>query len=77
MLTETETRQRILSAITASAPEEVDLLFALGRYSACDLLASVPIPSFENSMMDGYALRAANSGEGSSLKVISDLFTFL
>lgn len=70
MLTETETRQHILSAITASAPEEVDLLSAHGRYAARDLLASVPIPRFENSMMDGYALRAADSGEGSSLKVI-------
>lgn len=72
MLTETETRQRILAAIAASAPEELDLLSALGRYSARDLLASVPIPSFENSMMDGYALRAVDSGEERSLKVIGE-----
>lgn len=72
MLTETEARQRILSAISSSVPETVDLLSALGRYAADDLLACVPIPSFENSMMDGYALRASECGEGRSLKVIGE-----
>ncbi len=61
MLTETEARQRILSAITPGPVQELGLLAALGRFAAREVIASVPIPGFDNSMMDGYALHAADS----------------
>lgn len=60
-LTEEEARQLVLTAVTTGPTEELPLLQALGRYAARDLLATVPIPGFDNSMMDGYALRAAES----------------
>lgn len=72
MLTEPEARQRVLAAIEPAAPEELGLLDALGRYAARDLLASIASPPFENSMMDGYALRAADSSTSQALKVVGE-----
>ena len=37
--------------------EELPLAAASGRVLACDLLAPVPLPLFDNAAMDGYALR--------------------
>ncbi|MEQ1751786.1 MAG: gephyrin-like molybdotransferase Glp [Prosthecobacter sp.] len=70
MLTETEARQRVLAAITPGPMLELPLLASLGRFAARDLIASVPIPSFDNSMMDGYALHAADS-VGTSPLIVS------
>lgn len=40
--------------------ERVALANAAGRVLACDLHAVVPLPGFDNSAMDGYALRHAD-----------------
>lgn len=69
MLTETEARQRVLAAITPGPMQDLPLLASLGRFAARDLIACVPIPSFDNSMMDGYALHAADSAGTSPLTV--------
>lgn len=49
------------SGVAGPAPvvEEVPLAQALGRVSAADVVAAVSLPSFVNSAMDGYAVRAA------------------
>jgi molybdopterin molybdotransferase len=72
MLTETEARQRILSAITPGPVQELGLLAALGRFAAREVIASVPIPGFDNSMMDGYALHAADSAGPGKLIVSAE-----
>lgn len=72
MLTESEARQRVLSAIMPGPAEDLSLINALGRFAARDVVASVPIPGFDNSMMDGYALHAADSEGGRKLSVISE-----
>lgn len=41
--------------------ESVDLLAAQGRILAEDIRADIDVPSFANSAMDGYALRAADA----------------
>ncbi len=43
----------------AAATERVPVADALGRVLAEDVAASVSLPSFDNSAMDGYAVRAA------------------
>jgi molybdopterin molybdotransferase len=43
----------------AAATEEVAVGEALGRVLAADVVAAVSLPSFDNSAMDGYAVRAA------------------
>ena len=50
------------------AVEEVALRDALGRVLAEPLDASFPVPPWDNSAMDGYALRAADlPAEGGAL----------
>lgn len=65
MISEMEARERVLAAIVAGSQVKLPLLKALGHYAACDVLATVPLPGFDNSMMDGYALRAADSVDAS------------
>lgn len=56
MLSEQEARQRIVSALAPLPVETRTLLEAVGAYAAADILATVPLPGFDNSAMDGYAL---------------------
>ncbi len=52
-----EARQRVLAAITPlDQSDTVQLREALGRVSAEAVLATVPVPGFRASIMDGYAL---------------------
>jgi len=58
-LTEIEDARRlVLGAVTALAPEPVELSSALGRVLAEDLRAAQPVPPFDSSAMDGFAVRA-------------------
>jgi molybdopterin molybdotransferase len=50
----------ILAAIRPLPPREVALADALGAVLAGDVTARWPLPSFDNSAMDGYAVRAAD-----------------
>jgi molybdopterin molybdotransferase len=50
----------ILSAITPLAPTSLELAAAEGCVLAEDVTAAVALPSFDNSSMDGYAVRAAD-----------------
>jgi molybdopterin molybdotransferase len=54
---------RIVHPITDSEP--VDVASALGRVLAEDIVASQPLPDFERSTVDGYAVRASDT-HGSS-----------
>ena len=57
-LTVDEARQRLLEAVTPIDGEElVPLIRALNRVLVRDLTASFNVPPFDNSSMDGYALR--------------------
>lgn len=69
MITEAEARKRVLDAITPGAVIEAPLLAALGRYAARDLFATVALPGFDNSMMDGYAVRACDTAASQPLAV--------
>ena len=50
----------ILSAITPLAPARLELAAAEGCVLAEDVTAAVALPSFDNSSMDGYAVRACD-----------------
>lgn len=62
-------RQLILEKIRPLNAETVPLLDALGRALAEPVVATLDLPRFDNSAMDGYALRAADSGPGTALRV--------
>jgi molybdopterin molybdotransferase len=65
MLPFTEARERILLDVRRLGTERVGLRQAAGRVLAEDLRASEPLPRFDYSAMDGYALHAGSaSGSG-------------
>ncbi|MEX1143527.1 MAG: gephyrin-like molybdotransferase Glp [Anaerolineales bacterium] len=78
MLSVTEARRRLLSALPVCEAETVPLSKAGQRVLAEIVAASVDSPRFDNSSMDGFALRAADVEAASAdrpvrLKVIGDL----
>ena len=62
MLSVGEARGRVLAAVSAVGSEEVLVGDALGRVLAEELVAPHPLPRFDNSAMDGYAVRASDIG---------------
>jgi molybdopterin molybdotransferase len=78
VLTPSEALARILDALSDVAPlptERVPLGAALGRALAGDVRADRALPPFDNSQMDGYALRAAEAPRaGSRLPVAFEVF---
>jgi molybdopterin molybdotransferase len=60
-------RREVLSRVRVLPSEEVDLADALGRHLATDAVADAPFQPFDNSAMDGFAVRApdlAGAGPG-------------
>jgi len=53
-----EARRLVLGAVTPLTPEPVELRAALGRALGEDVSAEQPVPAFDNSAMDGFAVRA-------------------
>ncbi len=61
MLSLEEAQAKVLAGVTpGDAIETVPLAAALGRFIATELHARVDHPGFDNSAMDGYAVRAAD-----------------
>lgn len=58
-----EARQRLLAALPAYRPREEQVLLqdAVGRVLAREVRAEADVPGFARSMMDGYAVRAADT----------------
>jgi len=70
--------ERILTTVSPLPPTWVPLSRALNLTLAADVSAQVDVPSFDNSAMDGYAVRrsdvvAANAANPATLKVVADL----
>ena len=55
-----EHRAVVAQLLSPTPAEDVPLGQARGRVLAADVVAAVPLPSFDNSAMDGYAVRAAD-----------------
>ncbi|MFO1441420.1 MAG: gephyrin-like molybdotransferase Glp [Verrucomicrobiaceae bacterium] len=61
MISESEALQRVLAAVSPLELQTMPLAQALDAFAGCDMIATVPIPGFDQSSMDGYALRAADA----------------
>jgi molybdopterin molybdotransferase len=70
LLSEAQTLERVLAAVEPLGAEIQSKL--LGRVLAQDVFASIPLPAFDNSSMDGYAVRAADAKVGGELSVIGE-----
>ncbi len=69
MISFLEARQRILDAVDTLAVEKAPLLDAAGRAVAENIVANQPLPTFDNSAMDGYAVQAADCSNGAVLPI--------
>ena len=56
-----EARRLVLEQVTPMKAEPVPLRSALGRVLAVDVGSVEPVPGFDNSSMDGFAVRAADT----------------
>jgi molybdopterin molybdotransferase len=72
MTTEETALAHILAAIAPLSAEAVPLAEADGRYVAQEIRAHIPLPGFDNSAMDGYAVRAAEAGAGALLRLAGE-----
>jgi molybdopterin molybdotransferase len=69
-----EALDKILSAFSPLPPDVVPLEAALGLITAEPITATMDVPGFDNSAMDGYAVRAADiDAPGAVLRLIDDL----
>lgn len=58
-------RREVLARVRPTTTEDVSLAEALGRRPVVDAVAEAPFPPFDNSAMDGFAVRAADVAEAS------------
>jgi molybdopterin molybdotransferase len=78
LLSVAEARERILSHFQPVAAETLPLVECAQRVLARDISASTDLPLFDNSSMDGFALRAADVAGASpdsarTLRVVADI----
>jgi molybdenum cofactor synthesis domain-containing protein len=75
MISLEEARNFVLRDVQPLAPHDLDLSDALGCVAAEEVTAREPSPRFENSSMDGFALRAIDTHGGSRrLRVTAAIF---
>src|SRR6266436_691526 len=83
MISEAEARAKILEAVRLLPPRKMSILSAsrtdssrgeeaLDHFAAEDYFARLPLPAFDNSAMDGYAVIASDCKRGARLRVIGE-----
>lgn len=83
MISETDARGKILEAVRPLRPRKISILSAnrsdsscgeeaFDRFAAEDYFARLPLPMFDNSAMDGYAVIATESKRGARLRVVGE-----
>src|SRR5215467_14466166 len=70
MLTVEEALEAIVSRVEPLGTERVEIVSALGRVLAEAIVSRREIPPWPNSSMDGYAVRATDTGPGVTLEVV-------
>jgi molybdopterin molybdotransferase len=78
LLSVEQARQRILSQVQPTRTESIPLTFCANRVLGVDISAADDLPLFDNSSMDGFAIRAADSSNAApashvTLRVVADL----
>ncbi|GED99934.1 molybdopterin molybdenumtransferase MoeA [Gordonia spumicola] len=73
MISVEEHLARILASIPAPTITERALNSSAGRVLAADVASRFPVPHFDNSGMDGYAVHHADAKVGATLRVVADI----
>lgn len=72
LLKERETLERVLQSVGPPSVENISIWHAGSRVLAQDIIATVALPRFDNSTMDGYAVRAEDAMTGARLLVTGE-----
>src|SRR5438046_8172297 len=72
MISEEEARAKVLERIRPLPPRHLPIVDALHHFAAQDCYARLPLPSFDNSAMDGYAVIARDCRSSARLRVIGE-----
>jgi molybdopterin molybdotransferase len=72
VISEEEARRRILEKVRPLGERVVPLKEAIDCFAAKDYFARLPLPAFDNSAMDGYAVVANLCAKGCRLRVIGE-----
>jgi len=72
VISEEEARKRILEKVSTLEERAVPLAVALDCFAARDYFARLPLPAFDNSAMDGYAVAGSSCEKGGRLRVIGE-----
>ena len=72
VISEEEARRRILETVSPLDERAVPVAGALDCFAAKDYFARLPLPAFDNSAMDGYAVVASSCNKGGRLRVIGE-----
>src|ERR1700732_2282260 len=72
MISEEEAREKILDTVRPLPARRASIVEALDRFAAEDYFARLPLPNFDNSAMDGYAVIASDSRHGAKLRVVGE-----
>src|SRR3989449_6829114 len=72
MISEGEARSKILETIRPLPSRRLSITRALGCFAAKDYFSSLPLPNFDNSAMDGYAVVARACAVAKRLRVIGE-----
>jgi molybdopterin molybdotransferase len=72
MISEDQARAKILETIRRLSTRQIPLADALDCFAAEDCFARLPLPNFDNSAMDGYAVVASSCVRGKRLHVVGE-----
>src|SRR5438552_4475603 len=72
MISEDEARAKLLETIQRLSTRQIPLADALDCFTAEDCFARLPLPNFDNSAMDGYAVVASSCARGKRLRVVGE-----
>jgi molybdopterin molybdotransferase len=72
MTSEEDALAAVLARVSPLPARKASLLDSLGHFSAQDAFASRPLPAFDNSAMDGYAVQAQSCRAGAKLHLIGE-----
>jgi molybdopterin molybdotransferase len=72
VISEGDAREKILESVRPLPPRSLSILRTLDCFAAEDHVALLPLPNFDNSAMDGYAVIAAETTSGKRLRVVGE-----
>ncbi len=73
MIPFSEARAHVVAGVTPLGVVHMSLDDSLGLVLAEDVVSGEQVPPFDNSAMDGFAVRAADSGSGVSLRIVETI----